>query len=100
MISGLISTWARLLAQVWRAYKSKVILLLILTVFASLADGATMALLLPLMSLVGVAGGSQPGTSTLIDKGFSMLGLQPSLEIVLVAIIGIFVVQRSEEPHV
>ena len=95
MISGLISTWARLLAQVWRAYKSKVILLLILTVFASLADGATMALLLPLMSLVGVAGGSQPGTSTLIDKGFSMLGLQPSLEIVLVAIIGIFVVQGT-----
>lgn len=95
MIRTLLSTWARLIAQIWRAFESRVILLLVLTVLASLADGASMALLLPLMTLVGVGSGAKSGVSSAVDRLFEWLGLVPSLEVVLAAIIGIFFVQGA-----
>ena len=85
--------WARLIAQIWRAFQGRMILLLLLTVLASLADGASMAMLLPLMNLVGVGGGQATVTADVFHRVFDILGVGPTLEVVLLTIVGIFVVQ-------
>jgi len=97
-----IATWAKLLANVWHLYRFKIVLLMALTVLAGIADGIGMAMLLPLLSLVGVGDPASGVVILAIDRAFQLLGLSLNLETALGAILlmvvlqGIFVVIQGQ----
>ena len=87
------ATWVRLLAHIWRLFRLRVVALLAFTVLAGLLDGLGMALLLPLLNLVGVDSVGNQAVVGSIDRALRFVGLQPNLEIVLGAILVLFVLQ-------
>jgi ATP-binding cassette, subfamily C, bacterial len=84
------TTWYRLLTHICRLYRLRVVLLLALTVLSGLADGLGMALLLPLLNLVGVGSAKDSTIVSGIGQAFQFVGMQPNLETVLGAILLLF----------
>jgi len=93
VLQEVIPVWFRLLSDIWRLFRSKCVTLFCLTVFAGIVDGLGMSLLLPLLQLVGVGSGGTAYFVGNIDKIFYFFGLFPSLEVVLGAMLLLYVIQ-------
>lgn len=87
------TTWSRFLVHICLLYRLRVVLLLALNVLAGVADGLGMALLLPLLNLVGVGAARGGVFVSYIDQAFQSVGMQPNLETVLGAILLLFLLQ-------
>lgn len=93
MLNGFLSTLARLIADIYRLYRLKVVVLLLITIAVGLMDGIGMALLLPLLALVGVGSPKDNYLADHVANVSTLLGLDPNLETVLVLILMLFVIQ-------
>ncbi len=93
MIRSFTSAWVRLLAHIWNLFRLRVLVLLLFTVLTGFLDGLGMALLLPLLTLVGVDSAPSGTVAAAVDRAFRIVGLQPTLETVLGAILFLFVLQ-------
>lgn len=89
----LFTAWQRLLADVWRLLRSRFVLVLAVAAAVGLLDGLGMALLLPLLALVGIGSVGDGTIATYVNAAFAALGLRPSLETVLGAIVALFLIQ-------
>ena len=93
VLGELIPVWCRLLIDIWRLFRFRIVVLLCLTVMAGIVDGLGMSLLLPLLQLVGVGGGKAGYFVGDIDRVFHLFGMSPSLEVVLGSVVLLYVVQ-------
>lgn len=94
MIKDFFQTWIRFLTDVRHFFRLRFDVLLALTVLTCLVDSIGMALLLPLLSLIGVGMESNnPIIDVFFRQAFRSAGLQPDLESVLLAIVALFLIQ-------
>jgi ATP-binding cassette subfamily C protein len=91
----LFQTWIRFLTHVGRHFRLRFAILLALTIFAGLIDSIGMALLLPLLNLIGVGMESKGPIPDIFRNVFHLVGIQPTLESVLFAIVAVFLFQSG-----
>ena len=95
MISDFFKTLVRLLAEVRHLFRMRFNILLILTILAGLVDSIGMALLLPLLNLIGVGMNSDNLILDIFRYNFRLIGIEPSLESVLGVVVALFVFQAG-----
>src|SRR6266850_3976748 len=85
-----------LVGDIWREYRWQAGALVLLMSAVALVDGLGMALLLPLLTAIGVAPageGSAPGA--VLDRALGSVGLNRSPYHIAAALLAIFVVQMA-----
>jgi len=86
--------WKLSLLDIWGKFRFKLIYLLLLTVISGFFDGMGLALLLPLLTMVGIGGKQDNKILGKFQDFTSSAGLELTLPMLLVLIILVFLVQN------
>jgi ATP-binding cassette, subfamily C, bacterial len=79
----------------WALRPGRIVLVGVLTVLQGLLDGFAMALLFPLIALLGFGGASPGAFVQIITAGFQSIGLEPSVATVLAFLVGAVILQNA-----
>lgn len=95
-ISTMSSRLSSLFADARQRLGRRLFVLLALMAVAGLMEGIGVAMILPLLGMVGIGEGYETTiVATTVARGFALLGMQPNLTSLVAIIIGVFVLQTA-----